>query len=70
MGFDSKNLLDKPCMLNVTHTDKGKAKVASVAQVPKGMTVPGRVNDLLYFSLEPTDFKASRSTACPSSSRT
>jgi hypothetical protein len=57
MGFDSKNLLDKPCMLNVTHTDKGKAKVASVAQVPKGMTVPGRVNDLLYFSLEPADFK-------------
>lgn len=57
MGFDSKNLLDKPCMLNVTHTDKGKAKVASVAQVPKGMAVPGRVNDLLYFSLEPTDYK-------------
>lgn len=57
MGFESKNLLDKPCMLNVTHTDKGKAKVASVAQVPKGMTVPGRVNDLLYFSLD--DFNSS-----------
>lgn len=58
MGFDSKNLLDKPCMVNITHTDKGKAKVTSVAQVPKGMQVPGRVNDLLYFSLEPDEFKA------------
>lgn len=55
MGFESKNLLDKPCMVNITHTEKGKAKVTSVAQVPKGMQVPGRFNDLLYFSLD--DFK-------------
>lgn len=57
MGFDSKNLLDKPCMVNVTHNDKGKAKVAGVTPVPKGMQVPGRVNDLLYFSLEASEYK-------------
>jgi hypothetical protein len=65
MGFDSKNLLDKPCMVNITHTEKGKAKVASVAQVPKGMTVPGRVNDILYFSLEPGDFSQATFEALP-----
>lgn len=65
MGFDSKNLLDKPCMVNITHTEKKKAKVTGVAQVPKGMTVPGRVNDLLYFSLEPDQFKQATYDALP-----
>lgn len=57
MGFDSKNLLDKPCMVNVTHTDKGKAKISGITPIPKGMQVPGRVHDLLYLSLEPNEFK-------------
>ena len=56
-GFDSKNLLDKPCMVNVTHTDKNKAKISGITPVPKGMSVPGRVHDLLYLSLEPDEFK-------------
>lgn len=56
-GFDSKNLLDKPCMVNVTHNEKNKAKVSGVTPIPKGLQVPGRVNDLLYFSLEEADFK-------------
>jgi hypothetical protein len=55
-GFDSKNILDKPCMVNVTHNDKGKAKVSGLTPIPKGMQVPGRVNDILYFSLEPDEF--------------
>lgn len=55
-GFDAKNILDKPCMVNVTHTEKGKAKVSGITPVPKGMVVPGRVNDILYFSLEADDF--------------
>ena len=59
MGFDSKNVLDKPCMVNVTRTDKNKAKIAGLSPIPKGMTVPGRVHDLLYFSLEADEFKAS-----------
>lgn len=58
MGFDSKNLLDKPCMVNVTHTEKGKAKIAGITPIPKGLTVPGRVNDLLYFSLERNEYRA------------
>ena len=57
-GFDAKNILDKPCMVNVTHNEKGKAKVSGITPIPKGMQVPGRVNDLLYFSLESDDFNA------------
>lgn len=57
MGFEARNILDKPCMVNVTHTEKGKAKVSGVTPIPKGMTVPGRVNDLLFFSLEANEFK-------------
>lgn len=59
MGFDSKNLLDKPCMVNVVHTEKGKAKIASIAPVPKGMDIPPRINEILFFSLEPSEFKQS-----------
>lgn len=55
-GFDAQNLLDKPCMVNVTHTEKGKAKVSGITPVPKGLPVPGRVNDLLYLSLESDEF--------------
>jgi hypothetical protein len=57
MGFESKNLLDKPCMVNVTHTEKGKAKISGITPIPKGLQVPGRVHDLLYFSLELNEFK-------------
>jgi hypothetical protein len=52
MGFDSKNLMDKPCMVNVTRTDKGKAKISGVTPIPKGLQVPGRVHDLIYLSLD------------------
>jgi len=55
-GFDSKNILGKPCMVNVVHTEKGKAKIASIAPIPKGMQTPPRINDLLYFSLERDEF--------------
>lgn len=58
MGFDSKNILDKPCMVSVVHNDKGKAKVAGVMALPKGTTCPPRVNDLVFFSLERDEFKA------------
>ena len=57
MGFDSKNVLDKPCMVNVVHTEKKKAKIASIAPIPKGMAVPPRVNDILYLSLDRNEFK-------------
>lgn len=57
MGFDSKNLLDKPCMVNVTRSEKGKAKISGLSPIPKGLQVPGRVHDLLYLSLEANEFK-------------
>jgi hypothetical protein len=56
LGFDSKNLLDKGCMLSVIHNDKNKARVSGVMALPKNMQLPARINDLLYFSLERSDF--------------
>jgi hypothetical protein len=55
LGFDSKNILDKPCMLSIIHNEKGKARVSGVMAVPKGTKTPDRVNDLVYFSLDDFD---------------
>lgn len=55
MGFDSKNILGKPCMLSVIHNDKGKARVAGVMAVVKGMDIPAQVNPSVYFSLDDFD---------------
>jgi hypothetical protein len=57
LGFEAKNILDKPCMLSIIHNDKGKARVSGVMAVPRGTLVPNRVNDLLYFSLDEFDQK-------------
>ena len=50
-GFYIGNLIGKPCMVNVVHTDKGKAKVAGIAALPKGIEVPPQVNDSILFDL-------------------
>jgi hypothetical protein len=55
MGFASKNILGKPCMLSVTHNDKGKARVTGVMALPKGMQVPDQINPSVYFSLDEFD---------------
>jgi hypothetical protein len=55
-GFESKNILGKPCMVNVTHTDKGKAKVSGVSALPRGFECPPQVNRSVYFSLESKEF--------------
>lgn len=42
-GFDLRKLLNAPCLLNITHTERaGKqyANIASVTPIPKGMTAP------------------------------
>ena len=57
MGFEVKNILGKPCMVQVTHNDKQKAKVTAVSSVPKGFEVPAQVNPSFYFSLEKDEFK-------------
>lgn len=57
-GFDLQNILGKPCMINIVHTEKdGKtyANIASVMQVPGGMVVPPQINDSVFFSLEAFD---------------
>lgn len=56
-GFESKNILDKPCMVQITANDKGKHKVTGVMAMMKGATCPERVNPLTYFSLERSEFK-------------
>jgi hypothetical protein len=54
-GFESRNVLGKSCMVQVIHTEKGKAKVSNVSALPKGLKVPEPANDLTFFSLSEFD---------------
>lgn len=54
-GFDSKNILGKPCMINVSHNKKGKAVVAGLMALPRGVEIPAQVNKNVYFSLDEFD---------------
>lgn len=54
-GFDPKNLLGAACMVNVGLSDKQKAKILSVASLPKGFKAPQPVNPQVYFSLDSFD---------------
>lgn len=51
-GFESKNILDKPCMLQLAKNDKGKVRVTGIMALPKGMQVAPRSVDITYFSLD------------------
>ena len=51
-GFDISNVIGHPCMLNVTHNDKGKAKITSVAAMPQGLAAPEQINESLMFTLD------------------
>ena len=55
MGFDSKKLLGKQCLVNVGMTDAGKAKVLGVSALPKGMAAAALVNPQVYFDLDNFD---------------
>lgn len=57
-GFDSKNVLGKPCMLSLTENDKKKIRITGVMAVPKGTSVPKQFNQHVYFSLESGEFDA------------
>lgn len=50
--FDLMNVLGKPCMISVIHTDKGKARVSGVMALPKGTTVPATANKPTAFWLD------------------
>jgi len=55
MGFDLSNVLGKGCMINVTHTPAGKAKITGIAAMPKGMKAPEPTNTMIDFSLKNYD---------------
>ncbi|MDR2219762.1 MAG: hypothetical protein LBE24_04185 [Methylobacillus sp.] len=54
-GFDSKNILGKPCMVSIIHNEQSKARVAGVMAMPKGIAVPDQINPSVYFSLDEFD---------------
>jgi hypothetical protein len=54
-SFDLMNIIGKPCMVTVVMNDKGKARVASVASMPKGIPAPEPVNKLSAFWIDEWD---------------
>ncbi len=56
--FDLMGILGKPCTVSVVHNDKGKAKVVSVAAVPKGTTCPPAFNPITAFWIDEWDDNA------------
>lgn len=58
MGFESKNILGKPCMIQLTPNDKGKVKITGVMALPKGTVAPPQINESFYFSLERDEFNS------------
>jgi hypothetical protein len=55
-GFEAEQLLGEPCLVNIAHSENGKAKITNVTRVPEGMTVPPQVNESVLFSLDPDLF--------------
>lgn len=51
-GFDLKNILDVGCQVTITEKENGKIKVSGVTGLPKGVDLPERHNDLVYFDLD------------------
>lgn len=56
-GFDLKNILGAPCMLNVIHKPRKKdnalrAVIGSVSPLVKGMTKPVMANEPLFYSID------------------
>lgn len=58
-GFDIKNVIGVPCLLNVVHDKKGDktySNIASVARLPRGMSAPSPVNKPVYLWLSKEEF--------------
>ena len=53
--FDLQSILGAPCLVNVVHNDKGRAKVTAVAKLPKGMSIPSAINPPMAFWLDAFD---------------
>jgi len=64
MGFSLKNVLDKWCMINITHTQKGDktyANVTGVSAVPaaiKKAGLPEGINTCVFFDIDEPDMEA------------
>lgn len=56
--FDKMNLLGAACMVNVIHDDNGRAKVSSVAPLPKGVQCPPAFNNPSAFWIDEWDDNA------------
>jgi len=62
-GFHLKNVLDKWCMLNITHTSKGDktyANISSISAVPSAIKkagMPDPVNPTIWFDIDEPDMK-------------
>lgn len=55
--FTEKNILGKPCLLNLTASEDGKfINVKGISGIPKGMEIPTQINANVSFSLEPDEF--------------
>lgn len=53
-GFDIKNILGKPCVISIMHTEKGGktyANISGVGKLMKGQTVPAQTNPSVYLWL-------------------
>lgn len=57
-GRNLKALLDLPLMVTVGSTNTGNAKIAGMARLMKGMTVPPLANPLVFFDLDGDDVEA------------
>jgi len=57
-GRNLKGLLDLPLMVTVGSTSTGNAKIAGMARLMKGMTVPPLANPVVFFDLDGDDVEA------------
>lgn len=54
-AFDLRNILGKPCLLNVVHNDKGRSVIGGIMSLPKNQEMPALANQILHFSLADFD---------------
>jgi hypothetical protein len=58
-GFELKTILDKVCQLNCVASDDGQyTNINGITPLPKKTKAPERVNELVFFSLDPQEFDA------------
>lgn len=56
-GFEVKNIIGKPCLLNLVRNDKGKVKIGAVSSILKGMPIPKPTHETYIYDLDAPDPK-------------